>query len=120
MTIGEILDSLKRAAPDAIVKFDFGSVSPTTVESWRGIYAEAAIGFSDGSYGQHFTTVQEFREELTRAIDGRTYTGWKGGEFRYSRDTELHVDNRGNCSNTEIVRVKVDEYEVMLYTENQP
>jgi hypothetical protein len=116
MTIGEVLDAIKHAKDDAIVRFDFGGVSPTKVDSWRGVYAEAAIGFTDGEYGAPYATVKMFREELEAAIGGRTHSGWKGGDYSYSRRTPLHVDNRGNCSNTEIERVEVEEYQVILHT----
>jgi hypothetical protein len=49
MTIGDVLNSLKHAKPDIAVRFDFGGVSPTKIDSWRGVYAEPALGFSDGT-----------------------------------------------------------------------
>lgn len=121
MTIGEVLTALKRAKPDVYVMFGFGGVCPTTVGSWRGIYAEAAIGFTSGEYGHDGCTVEQLTNELTKAITpGVTYSGWKGGEYQYTEDTPLHVDNRGECTNTEIARIQVDEYIVVIHTEYEP
>ncbi len=47
MTIGEVMDALKRAKEDMPVMFAFCGLKPTKVESWRGIYAEASIGFDE-------------------------------------------------------------------------
>lgn len=118
MTIGEVLDKLSGVSDDIHVRFDFGGVAPTTINSWRGIYAEAAIGFSSGKYGDERSTVGALRKRLLDAIQpGTTYGGWKGGEYQYSKDTPLHVDNRGCYTNTELVRVQVQEWQVVLHTE---
>lgn len=114
MTIGQVLDSLGKAAkPDLPVYFAFGDCIPTTVGSWRGVYAEAALGFT---LHRPPPTVAQLRRELETAIDGRTFTGYKGGEYRYTRDTVLHVDNCGICSHTEIDRIELDDYLVRVHT----
>lgn len=117
MTIGEVLRDVSFAEDNDVVVFDFGGVSPTTVDSWRGDYGEAAIGFSAGTYVDTPCTVKQFREELESALrPGASFDGWKGGSFRFTPHTPLHVDNRGCCTNTEIIRVEVQEYRVMLHT----
>lgn len=118
LTIGEVIDALKKADQTANVYFDFCGIAPTTVDSWRGIYAEAALGFVDtGRYGDS-PTVASLVSELEKAIDGREFTGWKGGEYRYSRSTPLHVDNPGCCSYTDIERVQNLGYSVIIHTRN--
>jgi hypothetical protein len=118
MTIGEVLDALKKAKPDVYVRFDFGGVVPATVDSWRGIYSQAALGFEGGDYAAKPVTAAELTQRLEEAIaPGAEFVGWKGGEYRYHRDTPLHIDNRGCCTNTELTRVQVDEWGVMLHTE---
>ena len=116
LTIGEVLDAIKGVDDELTVLFAFGGVHPTTVDSWRGIYSEAAIGFSPGDYGDPRRTVGEFRKELNNALNS-SFDGWKGGEYTYERNTPLHVDNRGCYTNTELTRVEVTEYDVILHTE---
>jgi hypothetical protein len=119
LTIGEVIDALERADPGVRVVFDFGGIVPTTVASWRGIYAEAALGFEGGDYISNADPkVADLLAHLRESIDGRTFGGWKGGDYRYDRDTTLHIDNRGCCTNTELTRVEVGEFEVMLHTEH--
>lgn len=115
-TIGEVIDALERAKTDVQVVFSFGYLVPTSVDSWRGIYAEAAIGYKyDGRYTDR-PTVDALLGELRNAIDGREYSGWKGGEFRYNRDTPLHVDNPGEYSCTEITSIEIKDWQVTLHT----
>lgn len=117
MTIGEILAALEPAADDTQVRFAFGGASPTTIGCYRGYYDEAALGFTDGQYGSEIQTVKGLRDELERASRrGVLHTGWKGGEFQFTTDTPLHVDNPGNCTDTDIVRVEVQEYQVVIHT----
>ncbi len=116
MTIGEVLNALEGVGDDLTVRFAFGGVSPTRVDSWRGIYAEAALGFSSGEYGDPRCTVGALRKELLGALE-QSYEGWRGGTYEYTRETPLHVDNQGCYTNTELVKVQVLEYSVVLYTE---
>ena len=119
MTINEILKELRRAKPDGRVYLSFCRCVPTTVRSWRGIYAEPALGWQPGGYScdvKEYPTAASLIAELERAIDGREYTGWKGGEYKYAGNETLHVDNSGDCTNTEIQRVEVKEWEVVLHT----
>ena len=118
MTIGELLKALKPASPETQVYFAFGGVSPTTIRCYRGYYHEAALGFNDGQYGSDIMTVGGLRKELMRASrKGVTHTGWKGGEFQFTKDTTLYVDNDGRCTDTGIVRVEIKEYEVTIHTD---
>ena len=64
--------------------------------------------------------VGELLEKLEQATDGRTYTGWKGGEYRYSDFSQLHIDNPGECSNTEIVGARLVDGIVVLSTRYAP
>lgn len=113
LTIGEVIAALESASPDAPVRFDFCGLMPSTVDSWRGIYAEAALGFS--VFGADATAAQLLKN-LREAIDGREFIGWKGGEYRYTSGTPLHVDNPGECTYTVIDRVEVGGWCVVLHT----
>ena len=119
MTIGEVLKEILNAPDDHTVVFAFGGIYPTRVDSYRGDYSEAALGFSSGDYGNERMTVANFRRELQNSIDGREYHGWKGGLYRYNKSTPLHVDNYGNCSNTEIERIEVNDYDIIIHTRHE-
>ena len=118
MKIGQIKSQLKNANQDINVYFDFCRCVPTFVRSWRGIYAEPALGWEAERYGGDTVnkTVAQVLEELEKATDGRKYTGWKGGGFSYNDNDILHVDNAGECTNTEIVFIEINEFYVILHT----
>jgi hypothetical protein len=120
MTIGEVIDALKEADPTLNVWFAFGRMVPSTVDSWRGIYADAALGFEGGEYASKAVTVMELLNRLEAAIaPNAEFTGWKGGTYRYDRKTPLHIDNPGCCTNTELTRIEVSEDDVILHTERE-
>ncbi len=117
MNILKLKEKLRSAPPEAEVVFDFGGCSPTTVDSWRGIYAEAALGW-DKTYPR--ITAAALLNELEKATSGETYYGWKGGEYQYDDSTDIHVDNPGEYTNTEITHITIEgEWRVMLHTEHR-
>lgn len=110
--IAELLILLKHSRPDAGVIFDFpGYMSPTKVASYRGYYDMPALGY-DRIYGD--MTVEKLREELENATDGRTYTGWKGGDFSYTKDDFLWAANPGEAQGYAITGIIDDGYQVKL------
>lgn len=121
MTIDDLLCDLQKANPDATVYFDFCNCFPTIIESWRGVYAEPALGWKSLEYSKRrqAPTVSALIAELRHAKDGRPFTGWKGGEFRFEGSDTLHIDNAGECTNTELVRVENDDWRVFLHTRRE-
>ena len=118
MDIKTIKKYLAAAKAETPVYFDFCNCVPTGISSWRGIYSEPAIGWSPTGYSGsgEAPTVKDFLDELGVATSGKIYTGWKGGGYSYNEDDTLHVDNRGESTNTEIISVEIGEYQVILHT----
>jgi hypothetical protein len=94
------------------VSFDFECARPTHFDSWRGIYAELAIGFSfDGAYPE----LPDFIRMAELAVE-ETFDGYKGGEYTMSRDTPVWVANWGNSGSTAVIGVKDCGWQVVLET----
>ena len=125
MTICEILKELRRCKPTANVYFDFCGCAPTDVDSSRGSYDKPAIGWMATGYSgsvssDSYPTVESLIGQLEAAIQPwREYSGWKGGEYSYTEDDVLYVDNTGDWSGTVIVRVEDRDYEVFLHTQKE-
>lgn len=121
-TIKEVLDVLRSAEKDARVYFDFCGTFPTSVESWRGVYSEPALGWASYSHPEYKTApkVEEVIGAIERAIDGRTFQGWKGGDYSYRDSDTLHIDNQGEYTNTEISGFDVSEHSVTILTCCEP
>lgn len=119
MTIAELLDALNRARPSADVVFAFGGCVPTTVASSRGDYATPALGWSAAGYtGEGVApTVGALVVELEEATDGREYPGWKGGEYRFTREQSICVDNPGDWTSTHLAWVEDQDWRVVLHTQ---
>lgn len=127
LTLGELILKLepivkaqkrKKEEDLAIVKFDFADTFPTHLHSWRGSYAELAIGWGGGTYGseENPMTVVKFYEMLKSAI-GKEFTGWKGGEFTMDKNTPLWVSDDGMGSHTGLLEVVNDGWQVILITQ---
>ena len=122
MNIGQVKEILSRAAGDSYVYYDFCNCVPTKIDSWRGIYAEPALGWCDiGRSGDGTNiTVSQLLDELKKATDGRTYHGWKGGEYSYNDKSPLHIDNPGDYSDTFITEIIDYDYCIIIYTSKEP
>jgi hypothetical protein len=121
MSLGQLIDKLKEVRArnnkeDATVNFDFEYARPADFSSWRGVYAELALGFAfDGDY----TTLDDLIARAERAV-GHTYDGYKGGEFTMTRDTPVWVANYGNSGSTAVTGVYDDGWQVVLLTGYRP
>lgn len=120
MTLGECIKKLEEIKSDFNIEFDFGGISPTTLNSWRGRYDELALGFAGGEYSSGIVkTVGELLEEFKSAV-GKTYSGWKGGDFVMTESTPVWVDNPGRCTYTYITDIRASEYDAMILTNISP
>lgn len=110
LTLGDLIDKLKTLPPEANIEFDFGSANITTLDSYRGYYDQLALGY-DGEYGSEMMTVGKLLKDCEEAI-GKTYQGWKGGDYTMSRDTNIFVANSGCTSDTHLLDIvkKYDDW----------
>lgn len=98
------------------VIFDFCSAFPTEIDSWRGIYAEVALSFTmDWRGGTEPMLVTDFIDMLIQTV-GRTFTGYKGGEFMMTENTPVWVDNYGECTNTAVIGVSTMSCYIIIET----
>lgn len=107
LMLGEIIVALEAVKDKSVsVNFDFEYAYPTKLCSWRGIYRELAIQFEfDPPADGEQTTVEDVLEEFKSAI-GKTFTGYKGGDFVMGKNTPVWVARYGNSGNTAITGVK--------------
>ena len=130
LSLGELLARLEALDPELPVFFTFdGQLDgvPADYHSYRGYYRFIALaryfgGYEDGTwnYLQEGMTVYETvgkLAEATREAIGKTYVGWKGGNFTMSRRTPVWVSQQGGASGMGIVDVvEKDGWGVELVT----
>ncbi len=116
LTLGKIISRCQVIAmndreEEPTVRFDFEFLVPERLDSWRGSYDELALGFGDGDGPK----LSEFIRMLQGAL-GKTFYGYKGGDFVMSPTTPVWVANYGNSGNTAVIEVVDNSYEVILMT----
>ena len=83
MTLSELIERLEKADPKTVVRNGF-----STAHSYRGYYEDLA--FEPDTY----VTVEHMLT-CAKAALGKTYCGWKGGEFRMHEYTTVWVAEHG-------------------------
>lgn len=114
LTLGDLIDALKSVKDKkASVRFDFGYMKPKQIESWRGSYDELAINYSEDDDDSE--KVSHFISRLNQCI-GKTFVGYKGGDFVMKKNTPVWVANHGQAANTAIFGIKDFGYQVIIET----
>jgi hypothetical protein len=113
MTIAELMEAVRGVPETHQVFFDFCNQCPVDIDSSRGDYAEPALAWGeqelDKTTGNWGTSVAGLRVLLKRAMT-ETFVGYKGGEYRYHKNSPLWVDNYGEWSATGVLGVHVGEH----------
>lgn len=92
LLLGELVAKLEAIADKTKkVMFDFDDQKPTPLDSWRGIYAELAFGFSK----EVSPTVEDIYLDAKHAV-GKKFQGYKGGEYIMGKQTPIWVANYGD------------------------
>ena len=130
LLLGEIILKLEAVNNKKLPLYiDLMDKKPMGIDSWRGSYDELAIQtesfgsyqtevveheFSDGekfykhkSFGCENPTVEQWNEVLKEAV-GKTFTGYKGGDFLMSKNTPVWLAENG-ASSFKIDDKKLDE-----------
>lgn len=111
--LGVLIRQLSSCKPEAPVYFDFCDLVPDGIESYRGYYDQLAIGWKEA---REAPTVADVLAMLRGAV-GKTFMGYKGGDFLMDEDTEVWVDNSGRATGTIITHVEDDDWCVYLRTD---
>ncbi len=127
--------------------FDASIYVPTAIGSWRGSYRELAICYEgddsfntdkieheDFEYGHSYKqqstalpekpTVKDFLDML-KLCSGKSFTGYKGGNFEMGKNTPIWVSNYGtsngyktnkDCWNQAVVDIQENDKTVIIVT----
>lgn len=95
ISLGELIALLEKVEdPTLPIVFDNGKRWPLYLDSWRGAYDELAIAYS--KTGPRISC-RQFLGHLRNAV-GKTFQGYKGGDFTMDKKTPLWVANDGESS----------------------
>lgn len=83
-TLGELINSIKLLEPDIVV-----TGLSASADSYRGYYVDLAFEPGD-------TTVGELLKVAEESL-GKTFTGYKGGDYTMNKVTPLWIAEYGDC-----------------------
>lgn len=89
MNLGELIERLENIPDDLVFPNGFGEPM-----SWRGVYAELAFN------PENNVTAGSMLENAKSAV-GKTFTGYKGGDFMMTLDTDVHIASYGSYGGDE-------------------
>lgn len=92
MRLIDIINALSHMDPDEVVRYGF---DPTQAHSYRGDYRQLAFPPDTN------VMVKTMVAGLKGAI-GKTFEGWKGGEFEMDENVHVFISNIGEGSGDEI------------------
>lgn len=103
LTLGEFIEKLKQQPQGNEITFDFGGFVPTSFASWRGFYDQLALGYEEPEYNESVTVANLL--DLATATVGVTMSGYKGGSYLMTKETNLWADNYSRSTGTAIFDV---------------
>lgn len=81
MTLGEFYEKIENWP------FETMNFSIDNVFSWRGFYVEPCCEISISK------TSKQHNLDMLKRLTNEIFIGWKGGEFTYTFDDEIHFEN---------------------------
>lgn len=121
LTLGELIAQIEAAGvydedgKPKDVQYDFGYIYPTVLDSWRGSYAELALGYSENYPNENRVNAEQLLKDCKEAI-GKTFEGYKGGDYVMDANTPVWVANYGDSSETGIVGILDKGYKLVILT----
>lgn len=112
--LGLLIKQLEMCEKDLPVVFDFGGLVPDSIDSYRGYYEQLAISWIDRG-AQNRISVGEIISILKNAI-GKTFYGYKGGEYEMNEFTPVWAAQYGDCTSTAITGALNVGWQVVLTT----
>lgn len=111
ITLGRLIAGLKQFDADNSLVLDFCDFVPGSLDSYRGYYDQLAVEpVNSGD-----TTVGQFLAKCEAAV-GKTFTGYKGGDYTMDEDTRVWVSEYGRAHNTAVVGVRQVGVRVVIDT----
>lgn len=107
ITLGELIDKLSAADKDKTVRNQEGAYISAACDSYRGYYSDLAFEWGGKS------TVGELLKSAEDAL-GKTFEGYKGGEYTMSENTPLWVAEYGCCGEAVLGASEADDAFVLV------
>ena len=113
--LGDLISALEGIDPNYMVYIKPYNLRPTGFDSYRGYYEDLSLSYDC----DHDCTVADLLKWAKNA-EGKTYMGYKGGEFYMTNKTPIWISNYGQVTGMKLTALQVpfDGY-VYLYGEKE-
>lgn len=108
LTLGELINKLKEFPEDAYLFIKPFNLTPSIFTSYRGYYEDLSLNY-DTIDNCGYAKVGDLLKASEECI-GKTFYGWKGGEFKMDKNSTVWLANSGETTELQIKDL-VDEYE---------
>ena len=123
LTLGKLIEKIdniidnRKESIEALVFYDFCNLYPASIHSWRGNYHDVALDYDMCKYAAYSNnlSLKEFHTLLKDTI-GKIFTGYKGGDYKMTKESLVWADCYGECSRTAIIDVIDVEDRIVLVT----
>lgn len=111
--LGDLIAALRVQSKNATVMVQWGDrlEGYGPVSSYRGYYSDLAI-----DYGSEPMLVHQVLDDLRGAV-GKTFTGYKGGDYTMNQGTYVWVSQHGDNSGVGVTGVKEVDGVVIITSE---
>lgn len=110
LTLGDAITRLSQLAAEGPIKFDWNHRAPGEAHSYRGYYSDLAFDDCDKA------TVGDWLNECRGAL-GKTFEGYKGGDFLMAENTPLWSAQYGCTGRAIMGLTQVDNWTIILTKE---
>lgn len=110
LTLGQAIKRLGELAAESPIRLDWIDQSPGEPMSYRGYYSDLAFDFCDKA------TVGDFLKACKASL-GKTFEGYKGGDFIMGEETPLWAADYGNTGRA-IMDIRPDGAGFVLVTKD--
>lgn len=104
VSLGDLIEALKCRDQEQEVYYDFGGFAPEGIGSYRGYYEHLALGFAEDADRIKPIAVAAL-VALLESANGKTFEGYKGGDFTMHAKTPVWVSNYGRCDGVGITGI---------------
>lgn len=116
MTLGELIEALRKCSKTAYVQFDFpGGKMPGSLQSYRGYYECPSIDYVETFINEGDKLAHEFADELEEDLE-KVHIGYKGGEFKYEKSDTPYVTQYGQTSGVKVSGVLDEGWRAVILT----
>lgn len=103
--LGNLIEDLEKYPSNAYVSIEPFGLYPTGFGSYRGYYEDLSIGYTTEKYNEKVLDCGKLLEKAKECV-GKTFYGYKGGEFTMTKNSVIWLSNYGDATSVILTGVE--------------